>query len=288
MFDLLPEPVGPVRFVHALSAPSFTMSNATSGVAEKGPGGLQSVDRALNVLELLARWGDGGVSELAAELEVHKSTAFRLLGALESHGLVEQTEDRGKYRLGFGLVRLAGAFSGRMDITKQARPVAERLANELGETVNLAVLREHYAVNLDQALGSASVITQNWVGELTPLHATSSGKVLLAHVDEEERARLIKIAGLSAYTADTITTVGELDKELQKVIDRGYATTVGEYEDGLNAAAVPVWDADGAVVAALSASGPSYRFTAARMEEVVSLIKDAGLEISHRLGYVAP
>ena len=182
------------------------MSNASSSVAENGTGGLHSVDRALNVLELLARWGDGGVSELAAELEVHKSTAFRLLGALESHGLVEQTEDRGKYRLGFGLVRLAGAFSGRMDITKQARPVAERLANELGETVNLAVLREHYAVNLDQALGSAAVITQNWVGQLTPLHATSSGKVLLAYLPAEERTALLAEAGLKKETPHTLTT----------------------------------------------------------------------------------
>ena len=264
------------------------MSNSVATMADKGAGGLQSVDRALNVLELLARWGDGGVSEVAAELDVHKSTAFRLLGALESHGLVEQTEDRGKYRLGFGLVRLAGAVSGRMDITKQARPVAERLANEIGETVNIAVLREHYAVNVDQALGPAAVTTQNWVGQLTPLHATSSGKVLLAHVDGPERGHLVRAMRLSAFTADTITSLGELEKELDKVLENGYATTVGEYEDGLNAVAVPLLAADGTVVAALSASGPSYRFTEARMEKLVPTVKEAGLEISHRLGYVRP
>jgi len=261
------------------------MSNSTA-IADKGAGGLQSVDRALNVLELLARWGDGGVSEVAAELDVHKSTAFRLLGALESHGLVEQTEDRGKYRLGFGLVRLAGAVSVRMDITKMARPVAERLADEIGETVNIAVLREHYAVNVDQALGPAAVTTQNWVGQLTPLHATSSGKVLLAHVDAQERARLVKHAGLTPFTADTITTMGELEKELQKVLENGYATTVGEFEDGLNAVAVPVLDADGTVVAALSASGPSYRFTPGRIETLVPTMKEAGVQVSHRLGFV--
>lgn len=263
------------------------MSNSPA-MADKGAGGLQSVDRALNVLELLARWGDGGVSEVAAELEVHKSTAFRLLGALESHGLVEQTEERGKYRLGFGLVRLAGAVSVRMDITKMARPVAERLANEIGETVNIAVLREHYAVNVDQALGPASVTTQNWVGQVTPLHATSSGKVLLAHVDGQERARLVKLTALATFTADTITTAGELEKELQKVLENGYATTVGEYEDGLNAVAVPVWDADGTVVAALSASGPSYRFTPSRMEKLVPTMKEAGQQVSRRLGHVGP
>jgi DNA-binding IclR family transcriptional regulator len=262
------------------------MSNSATGNGA-GTGGLQSVDRALNVLELLARSGEGGVSELAAELDVHKSTAFRLLGALESHGLVEQTEDRGKYRLGFGLVRLAGAVTSRLDVTKQARPIAERLANEIGETVNVAVLREHYAVNVDQALGPASVSAQNWVGQLTPLHATSSGKVLLAQLSSDHLARLIKVAGLASYTSDTITTPGELEKELRKVVENGYATAVGEYEDGLNAIAVPILDSDGVVVAAMSASGPSYRFTPERMEQLVPAMKDVGLQISRRMGYVA-
>src|SRR5680860_694290 len=209
----------------------IVMAESTSEPA--GPGGLKSVDRALNVLDLLARWGEGGVSDLAGELDVHKSTAFRLLGALEGHGLVEQTEDRGKYRLGFGLVRLAGAVSSRMDLTRNVRPVAERLAKDVGETVNLAVLREHYVVNIDQALGPSSVTTQNWVGALTPLHATSSGKVLLAHEDRREQQRLLEIAGLKHYTRQTITDPEVLEKQLGSIVERGYALTLGEYEEGL-------------------------------------------------------
>lgn len=251
-----------------------------------GPGGLQSVDRALSVLELLARWSEGGVSDLAVELGVHKSTAFRLLGALEGHGLVEQTEDRGKYRLGFGLVRLAGAVSSRMDLTRQVRPVLEQLANDVGETVNLAVLREHYVVNLDQALGPASVTTHNWVGELTPLHATSSGKVLLAHVDPPQQQRLMKAGGLVVFTERTITDPDALSKEAVKVLEQGYAVAIGEYEAGLNAIAVPVHAPDGSVAAALSASGPSYRFTPERIEELTSRMRDAGNEASRRLGHL--
>src|SRR4029453_6994383 len=86
-----------------------------------GPGGLQSVDRALHVLELLASWGTAGVSELAAEIGVHKSTAFRLLGALEARELVEQTAERGKYRLAFGLVRLARPVNVSMEPTEPPR-----------------------------------------------------------------------------------------------------------------------------------------------------------------------
>src|SRR5690349_7870828 len=116
-----------------------------------GAGGLQSVDRALHVLELLATWGSGGVSELAAEIGVHKSTAFRLLGALEARDLVEQTTDRGKYRLAFGLVKLARRVNVQMDLTEQARVLTDRLSRKLGESINVAVLREHYAVNVVQS-----------------------------------------------------------------------------------------------------------------------------------------
>src|SRR5947209_19284997 len=120
---------------------------AGGGGSDGGNGGVQSVDRAISVLEILARRGEARVTEVAAELSVHKSTAFRLLGALEERGLVEQDRDRGKYRLGFGMIRLAGAVSGRMDVTRYGRPVCARLARETGETVNLAVAHAHHAVN---------------------------------------------------------------------------------------------------------------------------------------------
>ena len=94
--------------------------------AADGSGGVQSVDRAISVLEILARSGGAGVSEVAADIGVHKSTAFRLLGALEARGLVEQSQDRGKYQLGFGVLRLASAVPGRLDLVRQGRPVLRR------------------------------------------------------------------------------------------------------------------------------------------------------------------
>src|SRR5689334_24914034 len=103
------------------------------------PGGLRSVERAITVLEVLAARGEAGVTEVADEIAVHKSTAFRLLGALEGGGLVEQTGHRGKYRLGFGLIPLAGAVTDRLDVVQQGRAACSRLAADLGETVNVAV-----------------------------------------------------------------------------------------------------------------------------------------------------
>ncbi|MGW2198566.1 IclR family transcriptional regulator [Streptosporangium sp. NPDC001682] len=156
---------------------------------------------------------------------------------------------------------------------------------ELGETVNLAVLRSHYAVNLDQVRGPAAVTTHNWVGQLTPLHATSSGKVLLAYLDEAHRTRLVTAAGLERYTPSTITSAAALDKQLLQARERGYAVTVEEYEIGLNAIAAPIRSYDGEIVAAVSASGPAYRFGEDRLHELAPLVIAGARDISHRLGY---
>ncbi|MGW0824411.1 IclR family transcriptional regulator [Streptomyces sp. NPDC002845] len=259
--------------------------NLDSETSNPHTGGVQSVDRAISVLEILAHRGEAGVSEVAAEIDVHKSTAFRLLGALEARGLVEQAGERGKYRLGFGIVRLAGAVTGRIDITQQSRPVCERLAEEIGETVNVAVLQEHYAINLYQVRGPGAVAAQNWVGQLTPLHATSSGKILLAHLPAKERATLLAETGLTKVTPRTFSAKTKLEKNLAEARERGYAWSLEELEVGLHAMAAPVRDRNGDVVAAVSASGPSYRLTEERLHELSPVLLKGAEEISHRIGY---
>ena len=256
-----------------------------NGRAE-GQGGVQSVDRAITVLEILAREGHAGVSEVAAELGVHKSTAFRLLAALEERHLVEQNTDRGKYQLAFGILRLASAIPGRIDIARQAQPAMDALARRLDETINLAVVRGHYAVNVQQAYSSAAVASQNWVGQLTPLHATSSGKVLLAFMPEEQRDAILDKAGLPRLTDKTLTTRRSLLAQLAEAREADFATSSEELEIGLNASAAPVRDHTGTVVGALSASGPAYRFDRARIEETREDLQQSALEISRRMGWL--
>ncbi|PZT71303.1 IclR family transcriptional regulator [Streptomyces sp. SW4] len=262
---------------------NFSPDNETTS---SPAGGVQSVDRAITVLEILAQRGEAGVSEVAAEIDVHKSTAFRLLGALEARGLVEQAGERGKYRLGFGVVRLAGAVTGRIDITQQSRAVCERLAEEIGETVNVAVMQEHYAINLYQVRGPGAVTAHNWVGQLTPLHATSSGKILLAHMDRADRAALLAEAGLNKVTPRTLSTKTKLEKHLTEARERGYSWSLEEFEEGLHAMAAPVRDRDGKVIAALSASGPAYRLTEERIHELAPVLIKGADEVSHRMGYL--
>ncbi|MUL64108.1 IclR family transcriptional regulator [Mycobacterium sp. CBMA 234] len=246
---------------------------------------MQSVDRALYVLEILARRGEAGVTELAADIGVHKSTVSRLLAALEDRELVEQAFERGKYRLGFGILRLANAVSGRLDVTRQGRDVCERLATEVGETVNIAVLRSEYAVNVDQARGPSAIGTHNWVGELTPLHATSSGKVLLASMAADARRDLVAEAGLQRFTEHTITSPERLEAQLRDVARDGYVVSLEELEPGLNAVAAPIRDHSGVVIAALSVSGPAYRLTAERTRDIAPVVVSAADDVSRRMGY---
>lgn len=247
------------------------------------PSTVQSVDRAVTILEILARAGESGVTELAAEVGVHKSTAFRLVAALERRGLVEQTGDRGKYRLGVGILRLAGATTARLDLVEQARPVCRRLAAETGETVNIAVLSERSALYLDQVAGASALQSHNWVGRHIPLHATSNGKVLLSAMPKPELDHAIST--LPAYTERTITTKRALREAIKRVRAEGYALAVDEFETGLTAVAAPIRDLHGDVVASMSLSGPTFRLNGDRLEEVRPRLVDAAAEVSHQLGW---
>ncbi|WP_093609008.1 IclR family transcriptional regulator domain-containing protein [Streptomyces indicus] len=245
---------------------------------------MQSVERAVSVLEILAEQGEAGVTEIAEELDVHRSTAFRLLGVLENRGLVSQAQDRGKYFLGAGVLRLAGAAAVRLDISQEGAPLCRELADELGETVNIAVLDDDAAVNIMQARGSASVTAQNWLGRRTPLHATSSGKVLLAHQPPALREGLLART-LPRFTDHTVTGAGALRDQLRTIEERGFALAMEELEIGLTAVAAPVRAHDGKVIGALSISGPVFRLTEERLRELAKRAVDRADELSRRMGY---
>jgi DNA-binding IclR family transcriptional regulator len=246
---------------------------------------VQSVDRALTVMEILATLGQAGVTEIAAELGVHKSTVSRLISALEARGYVEQLADRGKYRLGFAVARLARASSGQLDLVKQSQAACDALASESGETTNLAVLDDDRIVNIAEAIGSAGIALRTWVGQSCPAHATSSGKVLLAGLSGSDlRERLA--TRLESFTDTTVTSRSALEIELASVREKGWASVREELEVGLNAVAAPVYDADAQVVAALSVSGPSYRLGEDEIGAIAKLTIAAAESVSRRLGWV--
>jgi DNA-binding IclR family transcriptional regulator len=238
----------------------------------------QTVDRALSMLTLLAQHGPSGVTELAHHLGVHKSTASRLMSALEKYRFVEQVGNRGKYRLGFGIVRLAGATAAQLDIAGESRPICVRLASELRGTVSLSVLEGGGVTAIVQEPSTE----RNWIGLRAPLHATASGKVLLASFGFEELGEALE-RPRQRFTARTITAPGALLADLNRVRDRGWAATSGELENGLNAVAVPVRGPGSRIAGTLSVSADADDLRPSDFQDIARILGHAADEIRDRL-----
>ena len=239
---------------------------------------IHSVNRAISILQVLASRGPTAVTEIATELSIHKSTIFRLLSTLEARGLVDQNNNRGHYQLGYGIVQLAAGATRKLDLSVVSRRTCEALAEEVGESVEIAIVDDGVALTIDQVIGAAAMTTVNWVGRRTPLHATSAGKVFLAHVSPDRRADYLS-RSLERFTKHTITDRRHLEEQLATVRDRGYGFTLEELEIGLAAVAAPIRDLDGQVVAAVSVSGPNFRLNPDTIPGVAVNVMDAAAEI---------
>jgi len=174
-----------------------------------------------------------------------------------------------------------------MNLAEESRPLCRRLAADLNETVNVAVLDTGAAMNIAQEQGAATVTAQNWIGKRTPLHATSSGKVLLAWAGAEELSAVVE-RGLDRFTTRTITSAAALRAELGLVREQGWAGTTEELEIGLNAVSAPILGGDGAVLAAISVSGPAYRLRADSFPAVAAKLRASAMQISGQLGFAGP
>lgn len=248
------------------------------------PSVLKTVERALRLLLLFDKADQRyRVGELAEMLDVDKSVASRLAATLAEHGFLERAPDDGAVMLGPEIGRLGLlAMSNRHNLVALAQGPMERLAAETGETTYLAVLEGRKAVNIAQVEGRHVVgVGGDWVGWRTEPHSTANGKVLLAFADAG-----IEDLSLQEFTERTITDGDELGAELDGVRRRGWATSVGEFEKGLNGVAAPIFDALERCVASLSVAGPSYRMPLGRLRELSALCQEGAREISARLGNV--
>ncbi|MEY9840890.1 IclR family transcriptional regulator [Streptacidiphilus sp. EB103A] len=246
---------------------------------------VQSVDRAVSILQVLAGQGPSGVTEIAEGLGIHKATVFRLLATLESRGLVEQDSERGRYRIGYSVVELAAGATRRSDLSLLSRPVCQELATAAGETVNVAIHDGPEVISIDQVIGGAAITSIDWVGKRTPMHATAAGKVFLAYMPKEQ-ADGILAQGLRRYTPHTIVDPARLEEQLEFVRKREYATTSEEHEIGLAAIAAPIRSLEGQVIAAVTLSGPTFRVNDRTVAELAEQVVEAGAKISWRKGYV--
>ncbi len=203
-----------------------------------------------------------------------------------ARGLLSQDPGTARYRLGVTALRLGNAFLKSLDVREAALPVMQDLARRTGETVNLNIARDGYRVCIEKVDSVQAVRHFVELGRPEPLYAGASGKVLLAFLEPAEVEAVIR-RGLRRLTPRTVTDPDRLRAELAEIRRRGYAASVGERVDGASAVSAPVRNGQGQVVAGLTVSGPTYRFTPARVRAFTALVLQGAAAVSAALGYVA-
>jgi len=237
---------------------------------------MKSADRALQILSLFDKERVSlGVSEVAGELGLHKSTASRYLATLAQRGYVRRDGER--FVPGLELTRLAEAIDTVGPLVEVARPALDRLAAATGETVNLGIRRGDLALYLSQSDSDHILRVGNWVGRTTSLHGSATGKALLAFSGSTYEG------SLERHTERTIVEREGLARDLERTRLRGYAVSRDELEWGLSAMAAPVFTTDGTCRAAVAVSGPSFRL-ARRVAVIGERCVATAAEIGGHLG----
>lgn len=222
---------------------------------------LQTVQKIGPVLDLFTiERPEWGVSEVAAVLNVPRSSAHALLASLVETGLL-QCRSRGRYRIGWRIVELGEALRGTIDVRSCAVPVLDRLVDEYGETTHLAVMERSNVLYVDKVVGNHNISVQGVrVGARMEAHCTAVGKLLLAQLEDVEIQHYLARRTLRRLTPSTLTDPAALVENLNAVRAAGFALDLGEAVPEVNCVAAPVRDALGSVVAALSMSVPASRF----------------------------
>lgn len=262
------------------------MTQKTTASRAASTGQLQSVHRALDLLEALADpQQQKTLSALAGQLGLARSTTHRLLSTLVNRGYAGQEPDTGHYNLGVRAYQVGSAFLDQHQLRDVSRPIMRALVGQVNETVNLAVMDQDEAVYVDNIDSSQTVRTFARIGARVPLHATAVGKALLTGLSAPEVRRIVMQRGLPRFTGSTTTHLDALLADLERHTKLGYVLDQEEYHVGVRCAAAPVRDHTGRVIASLSASGPAYRIDDAHLRSVAARVRAAAEELSRQMGY---
>jgi DNA-binding IclR family transcriptional regulator len=240
----------------------------------------QSIQKAMTLLRQAAAQPDGAsVSALARDAHMPRATALRLIQTMESEGLLVRASDRDRVLLGPELVRLARQVDMGMILHELAGAHLDALGDAVQETVTLSVMALDGDLDVvRQISGPQHLVPRSWLGRRFPLHASSSGKLLLAASDKARLDQLLP-RRLPALTPHTITSRRVLDRELDQIRKQGYASTVDELEEGLSGISVGINGPDGAFLGAVNVSGLSQRFDRTARERAVEPTQHAVSEI---------
>jgi IclR family transcriptional regulator, acetate operon repressor len=244
---------------------------------------IQSLDRAMVILDGLATSGGMTLSEIASRLDQSPATAYRVLVTLQTRAIVEHDPAAQTWHVGAGAFRMGSAFLRRTSIVERARPVMRALMDATGETANLGVEQGDMVLFVSQVETHESIRAFFPPGTRSPMHASGIGKALLAEYPEA-RVRRIAARGLERFTDRTRTGAEALLADLALTRARGFAVDDEEKNDGMRCVAAPIFNATGEPVAGISISGPSARVTPARIPAIGTEVRRAADALSTALG----
>lgn len=248
-----------------------------------------SVAKAFTLLECFTpakqEWG---VRELAQQLQANKSTTYRLMATLESLGVLRKDQQTEKYSLGLKLFELGNKVDVQHSLVSHTHPELLKVASEIAETVHLGILNDHQVLMVDKVESPKGLKLNSVIGMYSPAYCTGIGKVLLSHLSAAELKTFLTTSDLVSKTEFTIVQPKKLQEALIQIKAQGFAIDRQEMELGLICVAVPVFNQNGIVVAALSAAGPSIRFREEALMEYVAILQKGATAIQKRIGGFVP
>ena len=247
---------------------------------------IQSVERALQILDLFNEQAtELKITDISKLMGLSKSTLHSLLKTLQLHGYIDQNPENGKYRLGMKLVERGHFVVGSIDIRQKAKGWLTELSQRTGQTTHLGILDGREGVYIEKIEGKLAAIAYSRIGRRLPVHATAIGKVLIAWLGEAELNALLEGYQYTTYTPSTLASREALMTALTQTREQGYALDSEENEQGVRCVAVPVWNHESRVIAALSLSTLTSRVDDAELANFREELQQAGLELSRALGY---
>jgi DNA-binding IclR family transcriptional regulator len=252
----------------------------------KKPASAPAVDRALDVIELLAASErDLALSEIVKSVDIPRQSLIRILNTLCNRGIVERTELRGFYRSGMRLLYLGNRLKDKIRLRSVAWPFMQELAEKTDKTIELSTLDRDQLILIEQIEGTEGVRLYSRVGSGYPyLHAVGVGKIYLAHMDPEKRLKVLDKIGLPSVTEHTITDVNKLEVELLKVRENGYALEDQELRKGVRRVTAPIYDFRNNLAGCIGIAATILSFELEHGEDLGRMVVQAANKISYRMG----
>ncbi|MCC3717780.1 DNA-binding transcriptional regulator KdgR [Rouxiella badensis] len=252
---------------------------------DKQPDSVSSVLKVFGILQALGDEREIGITELSQRVMMSKSTVYRFLQTMKSLGYVDQEGESEKYTLTLKLFELGAKALQNVDLIRSADIQMRELSRLTRETIHLGALDEDGIVYIHKIDSMYNLRMHSRIGRRNPLHSTAIGKVLLAWGEQNDVQAILAEMQFTRSTENTLMDVPSLVKVLEQVREQGYGEDNEEQEQGLRCIAVPVFDRFGVVVAGLSISFPTIRFSEESKQDYVAMLHTAARNISEQLGY---